>query len=168
MIDNHILAPVFIQLFTAIIQLIAWRKTVTQRFISVIGSSLGVLLAIRLLSKVSDNGILTLNAANWEAPFGIVFVADLLSATLVLITSFAGLAVSIFSSTGLNRQRMLYGYFPIFHFLVMGLNGAFLTGDIFNLYVWFEVIIISSFVLMTLGGRKTQLEGAVKYMASYR
>jgi len=165
MIDNHILAPVFIQLFTAIIQLIAWRKTVTQRFISVIGSSLGVLLAIRLLSKVSDNGILTLNAANWEAPFGIVFVADLLSATLVLITSFAGLAVSIFSSTGLNRRRMLYGYFPIFHFLVMGLNGAFLTGDIFNLYVWFEVIIISSFVLMTLGGRKTQLEGAVKYMA---
>lgn len=60
---------------------------------------------------------------------------------------------------------MNYGYFPIFHFLVMGLNGAFLTGDIFNLYVWFEVIIISSFVLMTLGGRKTQLEGAVKYMA---
>src|SRR5690606_17916168 len=62
-------------------------------------------------------------------------------------------------------QRMRYGYFPIFHFLIMGLNGAFLTGDIFNLYGWFEVIIISSFVLMTLGGRKAQLEGAVKYMA---
>src|SRR5690606_33565057 len=85
--------------------------------------------------------------------------------TLVLLTSIAGLAVSFFSATGVNRQRMLYGYFPIFHFLLMGLNGAFLTGDIFNLYVWFEVIIISSFVLMTLGGRKTQLEGVVKYMA---
>jgi len=133
--------------------------------VSIAGSSLGVLLAIRLLSRVHTDGILTLNAANWEAPFGIVFVADLLSATLVLLTSIAGLAVSFFSSTGLNRQRMLYGYFPIFHFLLMGLNGAFLTGDIFNLYVWFEVIIISSFVLMTLGGRKTQLEGAVKYMA---
>ncbi len=165
MIDNHILGPVFIHLFTAILQLIAWRKTVTQRYISGIGSFLGVLVAIRLLSKVQDQGILTLNASNWESPFGIVFVADLLSSTLVLITSLAGLAVSLFSSTGINRQRMLYGYFPIFHFLVMGLNGAFLTGDIFNLYVWFEVIIISSFVLMTLGGRKTQLEGAVKYMA---
>lgn len=165
MIDNHILGPVFIHLFTAILQLITWRKTVTQRFISGIGSFLGVLVAIRLLSKVYDQGILTLNASNWDAPFGIVFVADLLSSTLVLITSIAGLAVSLFSSTGINRQRMLYGYFPIFHFLVMGLNGAFLTGDIFNLYVWFEVIIISSFVLMTLGGRKTQLEGAVKYMA---
>lgn len=165
MIDNHILAPVFIHLFAAILQLVAWRKTVTQRFISAIGSFLGVMLAIRLFSKVHEQGILTMNGANWEAPYGIVFVADLLSATLVLLTSIAGLAVSIFSSTGLNRQRMLYGYFPIFHFLLMGLNGAFLTGDIFNLYVWFEVIIISSFVLMTLGGRKAQLEGAVKYMA---
>lgn len=165
MIDNHILAPVFIHLFTAILQLIAWRKTVTQRFMSVIGSFLAVLLALRLLVRVNEQGILTLNASNWESPFGIVFVADLLSSSLVLITSLAALAVSLFSSTGLNRQRMNYGYFPIFHFLVMGLNGAFLTGDIFNLYVWFEVIIISSFVLMTLGGRKTQLEGAVKYMA---
>lgn len=165
MIDNHILAPVFIHLFTAILQLIAWRKTVTQRFMSVIGSFLAVVLSLRLLLRVNETGILTLNASNWESPFGIVFVADLLSSSLVLITSFAGLAVSLFSSTGLNRQRMNYGYFPIFHFLVMGLNGAFLTGDIFNLYVWFEVIIISSFVLMTLGGRKTQLEGAVKYMA---
>lgn len=165
MIDNFILEPVFIHLFTAILQLIAWRKTVTQRVMSVCGSVFGVLLAIRLFNKVQEQGILTMNASNWDAPFGIVFVADLLSTTLVLITSIAGLAVSIFSSTGLSRQRMLYGYFPIFHFLVMGLNGAFLTGDIFNLYVWFEVIIISSFVLMTLGGRKAQLEGAVKYMA---
>src|SRR5690606_31840608 len=165
MIDNNILGPVFIHLFTGILQLIAWRKTVTQRFISGIGSFLGVLIAIRLFTKVNSDGILTLNAANWDAPFGIVFVADLLSSTLVLITSIAAFAVSLFSSTGISRQRMLYGYFPIFHFLVMGLNGAFLTGDIFNLYVWFEVIIISSFVLMTLGGRKTQLEGAVKYMA---
>lgn len=165
MIDNHILGPVFIHLFAAILQLITWRKTATQRVISGIGSFLGVLVSIRLLSKVDSSGILTLNASNWEAPFGIVFVADLLSSTLVLITSLAALAVSLFSSTGISRQRMLYGYFPIFHFLIMGLNGAFLTGDIFNLYVWFEVIIISSFVLMTLGGRKTQLEGAVKYMA---
>lgn len=165
MIDNHILAPIFVQLFTAIIQLICWRKTLTQRYLSVGGSLIGLMVAFRLFSRVYEGGILTLNAANWDAPFGIVFVADLLSVTLVLLTSIACFAVSIFSSVGLSRQRMLYGYFPIFHFLIMGLHGAFLTGDIFNLYVYFEVIIISSFVLMTLGGRKAQLEGAVKYMA---
>ncbi|NQD69509.1 Na+/H+ antiporter subunit D [Sphingobacterium shayense] len=165
MIDNHILAPIFVQLFVAIIQLIFWRKTITQRYLSIGGSIIGLLVAIRLFSRVYDGGILTMNAANWDAPFGIVFVADMLSVTLVLLTSIAALAVSLFSSVGLSRQRMLYGYFPIFHFLIMGLQGAFLTGDIFNLYVFFEVIIISSFVLMTLGGRKAQLEGAVKYMA---
>ena len=165
MIDNHLLAPVFVHLFTAIIQLIFWRKTVPQRFLSVGGSLIGLLVAIRLFARVYQDGILTMTAANWDAPFGIVFVADTLSTTLVLLTSIAGFAVSIFSAVGLSRQRMLYGYFPIFHFLIMGLQGAFLTGDIFNLYVFFEVIIISSFVLMTLGGRKAQLEGAVKYMA---
>ena len=59
--------------------------------------------------------------------------------------------------------RLRFGYFPIYHFLLLGLTGAFLTGDIFNLYVWFEIIIISSFVLITLGGEKAQIEGAVKY-----
>ncbi len=165
MMGNFILAPVFIHLLIAIFQLIAWRKTVTQRILSV-GGALGALVAASLLFReVYLHGTFTVNASNWEAPFAIVFVADLLGVTMVLLTSIAAFAVSIFSATGLSRQRMLYGYFPIFHFLVMGLNGAFLTGDIFNLYVWFEVIIISSFVLMTLGGRKTQLEGALKYMS---
>ncbi len=165
MTDNSIIGTLLIHLLAAVLQLALWRKTVSQRYISVIAAFLGLISAAVLFYKVHSGGILIMNAANWRAPFGIVFVADLFSSSLVLITAIASLAVSIFSAAGINRARMLYGYFPIFHFLVMGLNGAFLTGDIFNLYVWFEVIIISSFVLMTLGGRKAQLEGAVKYMA---
>lgn len=165
MIDNTIITSILVHLFTALLQLVFWRKTVTHRVLSIAGSLVGVFFAFLLFSKVQNGPVLTMNAGNWEAPFGIVFVADLLSTTFVLLTSIVALAVSIFSSTGVARARMLYGYFPIFHFLIMGLNGAFLTGDIFNLYVWFEVIIISSFVLLTLGGRKAQLEGAVKYMA---
>lgn len=165
MIDNHILTIIFIQLITAVCQLFVWTKTVTQRFLSVGGSFLGLVVAVRLFEQVYSDGTLILNASNWESPFGIVFVADQLAVTMVLLTSIAGFAVSMFSSTGLSKQRMRFGYFPIFHFLIMGLIGAFLTGDIFNLYVWFEVVIISSFVLMTLGGRKAQLEGAIKYMA---
>lgn len=165
MIDNQIIATLIIHLFTALLQLACWRKTVTQRILSIIGSFTGFIFALILFIKIYNGEVLTMNAANWEAPFGIVFVADLLSSTMVLLTSIAALAISIFSAAGVGRARMLYGYFPIFHFLIMGLNGAFLTGDIFNLYVWFEVVIISSFVLLTLGGRKAQLEGAVKYMA---
>ena len=73
------------------------------------------------------------------------------------------MAVSFFSSASVIPARLRFGYFPIYHFLLLGLTGAFLTGDIFNLYVWFEIIIISSFVLITLGGEKAQIEGAVKY-----
>lgn len=165
MTDNSIIGTIIIHLLAAILQLAFWRKTKTQRYISVAAAFLGLISAATLFYKVYHTGILIMNAANWRAPFGIVFVADLFSSSLVLITAIATLSVSVFSAAGINRARMLYGYFPIFHFLVMGVNGAFLTGDIFNLYVWFEVIIISSFVLMTLGGRKAQLEGAVKYMA---
>ena len=165
MIDNSIIATVLVHLFTALLQLTFWRKTVTHRVLSIAGSAIGLGFAFNLFIKVFNGRILTMNAGNWEAPFGIVFAADLLSSTFVLLTAIAALAVSLFSAAGVGRARMLYGFFPIFHFLIMGLNGAFLTGDIFNLYVWFEVVIISSFVLLTLGGRKTQLEGAVKYMA---
>ncbi len=165
MTDNSIILPVIAHLFAAILLLFFWRKAASQRLISAAGSLLALLLAIRLFVKVWNGGILTMQAAGWEAPFGITFVADVFSAVMVLLASFAGLAVSVFSAIGVSRSRILYGYFPIFHLLMMGLNGAFLTGDIFNLYVWFEVVIISSFVLMTLGGRKAQIEGAVKYMA---
>lgn len=165
MIDNLLILPIIIQLFVAIACLFFWRQVKSQRFVSVFGGIVSLVASIDLFYKVYSEGILIMNAANWEAPFGIVFVADLFSSTMVLLASISGLAVSIFSTIAISKQRLQFGYFPIYHFLLMGLNGAFLTGDIFNLYVWFEVIIISSFVLLTLGGRKAQLEGAVKYMA---
>lgn len=165
MTDNTIIYPVIGHLFTAVLLLFFWGKNTAQRVLSVAGSIVVLLQAIGLFYRVWDTGILTMVAANWKAPFGIVFVADVFSSAMVLLTSISGLAVSIFSISGIGKPRVKYGYYPLLHFLLMGLNGAFLTGDIFNLYVWFEVIIISSFVLMTLGGRKTQIEGAVKYMA---
>ncbi|SFB92367.1 multicomponent Na+:H+ antiporter subunit D [Parapedobacter composti] len=165
MTSNAVVLPFIVHLFTAILLLFFWRKTVAQRIISVMGSTLALTVAIGLFSSVWNDGILTMQAAGWAAPFGISFVADVFSSSMVLLTSFSGLAVAVYSATGISRGRMLFGYFPMFHFLLMGLNGAYLTGDIFNLYVWFEVIIIASFVLMSLGGRKAQIEGSVKYMA---
>lgn len=165
MIDNYIVAPVLIHLILAIVTLMLWRKVAAQKVVSVFGSFLALLLSLRLFWRVESQGIQVMNAAGWESPFGIVLVADLLSSSLVLLTAFASLAVAVFSVAGIGRARILFGYFPILHFLIMGVNGAFLTGDVFNLYVFFEVIIIASFVLMTLGGRKPQLEGGVKYMS---
>ncbi|WP_199417097.1 proton-conducting transporter transmembrane domain-containing protein [Chitinophaga silvatica] len=151
-------------MFTAVLLIFFWRKVVVQRIISVLGSLVVLVLSIGLFSKTWHWGYLVMQAGNWKAPFGITFVSDAFSSTMVLLTGFSGLAVSMYSTVGISRQRIQYGFFPIFHFLLLGLNGAFLAGDIFNLYVWFEVIIISSFVLMTLGGKKPQVEGGIKYV----
>lgn len=163
MTEQFLIYPLALQLLLSILLMFAWFRTDLQRIISIAGSAIGVILSGILLYHVLTNGTQTIQAGSWKAPFGISFVADAFSSTLVLLTSIAGLAVSCFSAASIIQSRLRFGYFPIYHFLLLGLTGAFLTGDIFNLYVWFEIIIISSFVLITIGGEKAQIEGAVKY-----
>lgn len=165
MTDNLLILPIFTHLLTAILLIFAWSHINIQRVISLSGHFMALVLSLHLFSKTWKAGILTMQAGGWKAPFGITFVSDTFSATFVVLTAIAGLAVGIFSTVSVTKARMQFGYFAISHFLMMGLNGAFLTGDIFNLYVWFEIVIISSFVLMTLAGKKPQMEGAIKYVA---
>lgn len=158
-----VLYPIIGQFITSIFLMFFWKNIKMQRVISTGFSSIMVGISIALFYVVYTQGFLTVQAGGWKAPFGITFVADTFSAVLILLTSLVGLAVSAYSTVTISPSRLRFGFLPIFHFLLVGLNGAFLTGDIFNLYVWFEIIIISSFVLLTLGGEKAQLEGAVKY-----
>ncbi len=162
---SHILViiPLLWQMVLSITLIFCWRRPEWHHKISIFGSIIAVLLAASLMGQVLIQGYVTMNAGNWPAPFGISMVADTFSATLILLTSLAGLCVSIFSIRSILDNRISFGYFPVLHFLLMGLCGAFVAGDIFNLYVWFEIMIISSFVLLSLGGQKQQLEGAVKY-----
>lgn len=162
--ENLTVYPILLQFLTSIILMFLWTKNVLiQKYISVISSIFAVMLSGYLFWHVYTQGVITLNAGMWKAPFGITFVADTLSATLVLLCSISGLAVSAYSTATISNARLRFGFLPVFHFLLTGLCGAFLTGDIFNLYVWFEIIIITSFVLLSLGGERAQLEGAIKY-----
>ncbi|MCL6261088.1 Na+/H+ antiporter subunit D [Aquiflexum sp. TKW24L] len=165
MSNSMIILPIIFQFVAGIILLFFWRKTTIQKVLSIIFSIIGLGISIWLFFLVWENGIMTTQSGDWKAPFGISFVADTFAVAMVLLSSISGLAVSIFSAGSMRKERLEFGYFPIFHFLIMGLQGAFLTGDIFNLYVWFEVVIIASFVLLTLGGKKAQLEGALKYVS---
>ncbi|MFA7444338.1 MAG: proton-conducting transporter membrane subunit [Flavobacteriaceae bacterium] len=164
MMTNFILAPILTHMITAVVLLFFWQRTQTQKVISVIGNSIAFLMCVRLFYATQEHGFLTLNVGGWKAPFGITFVSDTFSSVMVMLTALVSLAVGIYSTAALNPSRIKYGYFFLFHFLIMGLLGAFLTGDIFNLYVWFEIVIISSFVLLTIGGKKMQMEGAIKYV----
>jgi multicomponent Na+:H+ antiporter subunit D len=159
-----IVLPVIIQLATAIILIFFWGKTAIQKSLSLVAGLINLGIAIWLFQLVWNEGIQFMHGGGWEAPFGITFVADVFSAVMVFLTAICGIAVTQYATGSIRNKLARFGFYPILHFLLMGLNGAFLTGDIFNLYVWFEVIIISSFVLITLGGEKIQIEGAVKYV----
>ena len=92
-----------------------WNKINAQKVISITGSIIAVILSSYVFYYVWENGTQKVNAGNWDAPFGIVFVADTLAVTLVLLTALSGLAVSIFSAGSVIKDRLRFGYFPIFH-----------------------------------------------------
>lgn len=134
-------------------------------------STLGQLAAAIALLAVAGgavpgvwpDGVGVYLVGDWPAPFGIVLVVDRLAAVMLTLTAVLGLASLVYSLSRWDRAGV--HFHSLFQFLLMGLNGAFLTGDLFNLYVWFEVMLIASFVLLALGGRREQMEGAIKYVA---
>ncbi len=156
--------PVLIPLLTASSLVVAWRSLRLHRILGAAGALVNLAAALALLAAVDREGIVVLRLGNWPAPFGIVFVADLLAAILVTVSAVVGAAVAIYSLGSMDPERESFGYYPLLHVLLMGVGGAFLSGDIFNLYVWFEVMLIASFVLLSLGGEKDQMEGAIKYV----
>lgn len=156
--------PILVPLATATICLLFWRQRAAQRLLGTLGSAVHLVVALVLLWTVSQEGILATQLGNWPAPFGITLVADLFSAIMTVLAAIMGFAVCVYSLGSMDSGRESFGYYSFFHFLLMGVSGVFLTGDLFNLYVWFEVMLMASFVLLALGGEKSQLEGAIKYV----
>ncbi|WP_108259685.1 Na+/H+ antiporter subunit D [Mangrovicoccus ximenensis] len=116
------------------------------------------------MREVLAAGVVAGQMGGWAAPFGITLVADLLSAVMVLITAVIALAVSVYALSDIDARLERLGYHALFNMLIAGVCGAFVTGDLFNLYVWFEVMLIASFGLLVLGGGRAQIDGGVKYM----
>lgn len=162
--NNLLVLPIVIPLATAACSFLLWRRTLAQRVLGIAGTAALLFAAIVLLLTVEQQDILVLHVGEWSAPFGITLVADIFSALMVLVSAIIGFAVSVYSLASIDHRREAFGYYPLLHILLMGVCGAFLTGDIFNLYVWFEVMLIASFVLLALGGERGQIEGALKYV----
>lgn len=159
-----IILPMIIPLATALIGVALRRRGPVQKTVSLCGAFAGLVASTALLCVVSSQGIQVMQAGDWPAPFGITLVSDMLSAILVFMTAFLGFMVVIYSFCTISSDKCRFGYYPFVHFLLFGVTGAFLTGDIFNLYVWFEVLLIASFVLLTLGGTSKQIDGGLKYV----
>lgn len=163
--DLLLIIPVILPMLGAILGLLASKRSTMQTGLGIGTSALTLLFSLQLLFTVNVESYLSLELGSWQAPFGISFIADRLAAIMVAISALVSLAIAIYSIDDLkNGERSLW-FYPLMLFLVAGVNGAFLTADLFNLYVWFEVMLIASFALMTVGGKKAQFEGGFKYVA---
>jgi len=156
--------PIIIPLAAAILGVLTWRIKRASFLIALIGSLAHMAAAAALLLETLAHGHGVLHVGGWTGPVGISIVADPFGATLALMASWSGLAAIIYSRKSVDAARQHRFYFPLISVLLAGVSGAFLTGDLFNLYVWFEVLLMSSFVLLSLGGAQRQLQGAFKYV----
>lgn len=162
---NHwIILPTVLPALTAAFLILSLRHDLqSQRVVSIVATILLLAVDVVLLLQASDGVSQVYRLGNWPAPFGIVLVLDRLSATMLVLTGVLALAVVIFAAAGADRKGRLFH--PLFQFQLLGINGAFLTGDIFNLFVFFEVMLIASYGLMLHGGGAARLKAGFHYVA---
>ena len=156
--------PILVPLTTAVVLLLAPARPLLQRWVAFAGSLILLISAIVLFVSVERSGIQVLQVGGWPPPFGITLVADLFAAMLVVSVGIVGAAVTGSAFAGVDPRREAFGYHALLQVLFAGVSGAFLTGDLFNLYVWFEVMLVASFVLMALHRTTAQIEAAFKYV----
>ena len=159
-----ITAPILLPMLTALIIMLppVHYSPTRRRWVSMTSSAVQLVLVVLLLQQVQDNGMLHYAIGNWQAPFGIILVADTLSVVLVCLTSFLAFGAICYGSAGEDEKGSFFH--PLFQFQVMGINGAFLTGDLFNLFVFFEVLLIASYALLIHAGGKNKTKAAVHYV----
>lgn len=161
---NLLLFPIIIPFFFAMILLFFKEQVVVQRVLTLIGLALSLVASFWLIATVKTEGIQTVTLGSWPAPFGITMVSDMFSAMLVATTIIITFFVVIYSFSSIGVERERFFYYPAILFMITGINGAFTTGDIFNMFVFFEVLLIASYLLIVLGGEKRQLRESIKYI----
>jgi multicomponent K+:H+ antiporter subunit D len=169
LLDHLIVLPIVVPMATgAFLLMFDDRQRVARTLISFTASLVLLVLSVALLMRASGasaEGLSTVSYAigNWPIPFGIVLVADQLSAMMVLLTAILGISALTYSTARWHAAG------PSFHsllqFLLMGLNGAFLTGDVFNLFVFFEVMLAASYGLALHGLGSARVKASLHYVA---
>lgn len=165
---NHLaILPILIPMAAVIVNLALGDQRHRGRTFAVnlVFSLLGLAVAIILLVTLAQGApatAWTYPLGNWPVPFGIVLVADRLAATMVLTTAILSLAALLYSSARWHNRGI--HFFTLFHALTMGLNGAFLTGDLFNLFVFFELLLAASYGLALYGGGRNRVRAAMHYI----
>jgi multicomponent Na+:H+ antiporter subunit D len=162
--DWLLILPLLIPLIGAMLCLFFRHDLEVQKRVSMLAMLLLLIASGALLQHCLSGDIHAVAVGGWKGPFGIVLVGDLLSSIILFACSVVSVAVLSYGFAQLPEMESRRFFYPLALLLILGVNGSLLTGDLFNLYVWFEVMLLASFVLLALGRRKDQLEGALKYV----
>ncbi len=159
---------VLIPLVGAASALILSRSPRAQRIVAILALVAVLVIGCVMLAAVDTSGALVMEVGGWAAPFGIVLVVDRLAALMVVVSALVLLAVLVFSvGQGLadgDDETPVSIYYPTYLILATGVFNAFIAGDLFNLYVGFEILLVSSYVLLTLGGTEARIRAGTTYI----
>ena len=164
MMSNLIILPMLLPFVCALILVFTKNKNRISKILSITTMIVNTMISIALLIYVVNHKPITLDFGGWKAPFGIQFLGDSLSLLMVSVSSFV---VTLIMAYGFGRgeKRVNRFHLPTFILLLtVGVIGSFLTSDLFNLYVMFEIMLLASFVLVTLGQSVEQLRAAIVYV----
>ena len=159
-----VIAPVVVALATAVATLLARRTTRVQRALSLAGGAAYALAVALLARSVLADGATAYQLSNWPAPFGITLVADELAVFMLGLTAVVALAAVAFAVVYVDSVGQRVAFHPLYHFMLVGVTGSFLTGDIFNLFVWFEVMLMPSYVFVAFYSRRRETMAALRYV----
>lgn len=156
--------PILLPMLAAVFMLLPpLSNSITRHRIFAVSVMVLLVVASALLLLTShQQGTQIYVLGGWQPPFGITLVADRISTMMVLLTSVLGLCAQLYACAGDDKDGMFFH--PLFMFQIMGVNGAFLTGDVFNLFVFFEVLLIASYALLIHGGGKQKTKANVHYV----
>lgn len=156
--------PILLPMLAAVLMLLPpLNNSITRHRVFAVSAMIILVITSALLLLTShQQGTQMYILGGWQPPFGIALVADRLSTLMVLLTSVLALGAQLYACAGDDNDGMYFH--PLFMFQIMGVNGAFLTGDIFNLFVFFEVLLIASYALLIHGGGKQKTKANVHYV----
>ncbi|MHB1224180.1 MAG: proton-conducting transporter transmembrane domain-containing protein [Gemmatimonadaceae bacterium] len=163
--DGAAIWPVAVPLAAAALTILLRRHQALQRAAMEGGVLLMLVASLLLLARAARGEVVTMAFGGWGAPFGVTFVVDRLAAALSAVSGVVALAVAIYARADIRARRRRAGFDPLFLGMLAAVNGAFLTGDLFNLYVWFELMLVAAIGLVAIDRRPSQMDGAIRYAA---
>ncbi|MFT4245929.1 MAG: Na+/H+ antiporter subunit D [Micrococcaceae bacterium] len=160
--------PVMLPIFGAAINFLFFRRPRIQRAITLIAIIITLMLEFYMLTQVDKQGTQVFHIGGWQSPFGISLVVDRFSAMLMVISTLVTLLVLFYATAQSDytddQDSPVSIFYPVYLILLAGVSDAFISGDLFNLYVGFEILLTASYVLLTMGGTSERLRAGASYI----